>query len=76
MTTQKLSVRCSTCDGTGIDRNQKDENGNVIPKTCIACNGDGWLDTGVIDTTEITDELGWIKKKIKKILQKLEISEE
>ena len=75
MSTQKLSVKCSTCGGTGFE-NQIDENGNPIQITCTACAGDGWLDTGLIDSTLLTDELDWLKKKIKKILKKLEIEDE
>jgi len=75
MSTIKLSVKCSTCGGTGLE-SITNEDGNTTTRTCSAYGGDGWLDTGLIDSTLLTDELDWLKKKIKKILKKLEIEEE
>jgi len=70
MTNQKFSIKCPRCLGTGSDSNV------TPPILCDACSGTGYIDSALIDTTEITNELNWLKKKIKKILQKLEISEE
>jgi DnaJ-class molecular chaperone len=50
MSITKLSVKCSTCGGTGIEIIKGDPD---ISQTCTACNGDGLLDTGLIDTTSI-----------------------
>ena len=76
MPNQILKFKCGRCSGTGIDDNQKDENGNSIPESCIPCSGTGYSAGGMIDTTEVMDLLDWLKKKIKKILQKLEIPED
>ncbi len=75
MSTIKLSVKCSTCGGTGYE-SVPNEGGEPSSQTCSACGGDGWLDTGLIDTTLITDELDWIKKKIKLILKKSDLPTE
>ena len=70
MTNIVTSVKCGRCLGTGIDD-------NVVPNVpCIACAGTGLVQSEVIDTTEIMDLLGWIKKHIKKIEKKLDIEEE
>ena len=70
MTTQTLSIKCSRCSGTGIDD-------NVNPSVpCAGCGGDGYVESSLIDTTEVMNELDWLKKKIKKILKKLEIEDE
>lgn len=63
-------IKCSRCNGTGIDN-------NVIPNIqCLSCDGVGFVQSEVIDITVLINELDWIKKKIKKILNKLEIPEE
>ena len=69
MTTQTLSVKCTRCMGTGIDDNL------VPPGPCVVCGGDGYITSASLDVTEMMNELDWLKKKIKKILQKLEISD-
>lgn len=63
-------TKCSRCLGTGIDN-------NVTPNIpCISCGGVGYIQSEVIDITELTDKLDWIKNKIKKILKKLDLPEE
>ena len=70
MTNLVAKVKCSRCLGTGIDD-------NVIPNVlCVPCSGTGYVQSEVIDTTEIMDLLDWIKKHIKKIEKKLDIEEE
>ena len=76
MKTQDITIKCGRCNGTGIDDNAVDEEGNPIPESCISCGGDGFIESGLLDVTEVMNELDWIKKKIKKILNKLEIDEE
>jgi len=76
MANQILKFKCGICSGTGTDNNQKDENGNVVPESCIPCNGTGYSDSVLIDSTEVMDLLDWLKKKIKKILVKLELPED
>ena len=76
MKTQNITIKCGRCNGTGIDDNKRDENGNIIPESCTSCGGDGYIESALIDVTEVMDLLDWIKKKIKKILQKLELPED
>jgi len=70
MTTQTLSIKCSRCNGSGIDDNTNP------PSSCVACGGDGYVESALVDTTELMNELDWIKKKIKNILKKLDVEEE
>jgi len=68
-----MYVKCLTCDGSGKIMTHEE-----IPTEmdCPTCNGLGKALRSTIDTTDIMNELDWIKKKIKKILQKLDIPEE
>jgi len=65
---------CQRCLGTGIN------GGNIPPgvdeNPCSNCKGTGYVNEGIIDFTLVMTELDWIKKKIKKILNKLDIPEE
>lgn len=71
MTELSVRVKCSRCLGTGIDNND-----TANPNTsCTACGGTGYIQSESIDISAITDELDWIHKKIKKILNKLDIPE-
>ena len=72
-----VSTECERCQGTGI-HTDRGVNGqpDVNENPCIVCNGKGFIKSGIIDTTGIMNELDWLKKKIKKILQKLEILED
>ena len=70
MSTLFISGKCQRCLGTGMDN-------NVSPSiTCVSCGGTGYIGEAKIDSTEMMNELDWLKKKIKKILQKLDIPEE
>jgi DnaJ-class molecular chaperone len=73
----KTYGNCLACGGSGIYRYIKnDTQGNpeeVIQDPCVTCNGLGYLETGTVDGE---NDIDWIKKKIKKILNKLEIPEE
>ena len=67
MTELNFNVKCSRCLGTGVDP--------AVPNTsCSACNGAGNVPTGY--TQSESANILWIKNKIKKILKKLDISEE
>jgi len=67
MTQLNFNVKCSRCLGNGIDP--------AIPDTpCSACNGAGNISTGY--TQSESPNVLWIKDKIKKILKKLDLSEE
>jgi hypothetical protein len=70
MSETTIQIKCTRCLGTGIDDNL------MPPGPCMACGGDGLVGSAVVDTTDIMDELDWLKKKIKKILNQLEIPEE
>jgi len=76
MKTQNITIKCGRCNGAGSDDNKRDAEGNIIPESCISCGGDGYIESALIDVTEVMDSLDWLKKKIKKILKKLEIEEE
>ena len=76
MKTQNITIKCGRCNGTGIDDNRKDENENPILESCTSCGGDGYIESALVDVTEVMNELDWLKKKIKKILVKLELPED
>lgn len=65
----KTYQQCRRCMGTGI---ASEIHGGEPENPCTQCGGDGFVDTGYVGGAE---ELDWIKKKIKKILDKLEIPE-
>lgn len=73
----KTYDECIACGGSGVYRYpQIDAQGNVIEVVqdpCQKCGGTGNIKTGTLDGAE---EIDWIKKKIKKILNKLDIPEE
>ena len=71
-----IQMPCGRCGGSGSDDNRKDAEDNPIVVECSSCGGTGLLDNAKMDVSVITDELDWLKKKVKKILQKLEIPEE
>jgi DnaJ-class molecular chaperone len=73
----KTYIMCPRCLGTGIYTTEDSTTHlPIVEDPCTNCGGAGYFETGKTDTTEIMDELDWIKKKIKKILNKLEIEEE
>lgn len=64
-----IKNKCNRCLGTGTDD-------NVTPnESCAGCGGTGYTDDGVMDTTAIMDQLDWLHRKVKKILDKFEIPE-
>jgi DnaJ-class molecular chaperone len=70
MTELITKIKCSRCLGTGIDN-------NVIPTVpCQPCSGTGYVQSETTNISVITDELDWIKNKIKKILKKLDLPED
>jgi len=56
-----IRALCSRCRGSGIDDNGED------PISCIPCNGVGYVEASVIDTTEIMEQLGAILGKVNAI---------
>ncbi len=66
---------CPLCKGVGTYTDH-DEYGNPLPDTlCRECNGDGGKEDYKLDTTEIMDDLDKCKKRLKKIMDKLEITD-
>lgn len=71
MTEIRVQNKCGRCNGTGIDDNKRDAQGNPIPESCTTCAGDGWLEAGKIDITDLTDKLNDIQDKIQDIWEKI-----
>ena len=70
MTELIIKIKCSRCNGSGTDD-------NLTPSVpCASCNATGYVKNSSIDITVLTDDLNWIKNKIKKILKKLDLPEE
>jgi len=77
MKTQDITIKCGRCNGTGIEDNTRDEQGNPIPESCTSCGGDGYIESGLLDVTEVMNELSDIKDKVNDIKEKVdEIKEE
>jgi len=75
----KLNITgiCPWCNGTGTTTTPQGIDGNLVTEPCSHCESTGYLETiSRLDITEVMDLLDWIKKKIKKILVKLELPEE
>jgi len=69
----KTYVKCGRCDGTGIAYTTSNLQPIILEDPCTQCAGSGFHVIGKVDGMV---ELDWIKRKIKKVLQKLEIPEE
>ena len=69
----KTYIKCGRCGGIGIAYTTSNLQSDVVEDPCTQCAGSGFHVVGKIDGAE---ELDWIKRKIKKILNKLEIEEE
>ena len=67
MTKISLLVQCGRCNGTGIDDNKRDNNGNIVLESCTSCDGTGKIGTGEIDISDIMDKLNDIKEKVDEI---------
>lgn len=66
---------CQKCAGTGVYwRSSREGQSPIDP--CPICGGSGMGNMYYINIEEITNELDWIKRKIKKILNKLDIPED
>ena len=70
MTVLVTKIKCSRCNGSGIDD-------NVVPNiSCGVCDGTGYVQSEVTDFTVITDTLDWLKKKMKVLLKHLTLPED
>jgi len=65
----KIYNICPECRGAGVS----DPNSSGATNNCGRCEGTGRQYIGNADDIEIIDELDTIKKRLKKIMDKLEI---
>ena len=65
----KIKKKCSRCLGTGIDTNM------TPPGVCISCEGSGYYGADFVDVTELAEDVDKCKRRLKKIMDKLEISD-
>ena len=70
-----LKIKCGRCGGTGTDENVRDQNGNVVPQSCTSCGGIGYVELGLMDMTVVIEDLAICKRRLRKILDKLEIED-
>jgi len=69
---------CARCKGTGKSLELIDSANPSLgteDKICINCNGDGFIKWGDLDVTEIMTDLDKCKRRLKKIMDKLEIND-
>ena len=62
-------VFCSKCKGTG-----------TVPvgegtAPCNRCSGDGQVTIGSVDSSDLEDDIATILKRLKKIMEKLEVKD-
>ncbi len=67
----KTYIICNRCLGTGIYIGSSEN--DITEDPCKSCLGEKYITIGKLDGAT---EIDWIKKKIKKILNKLDIPEE
>ena len=70
MTTQTLSIKCSRCNGSGIDDNTNP------PSSCVACGGDGYVVSALVDTTKLTGKLDALQVSIDQVAEVVKSSAE
>ena len=58
MSNSQITIKCGRCNGTGIDDNKEES------ESCTSCEGDGYIGSGQLDTTDITEELEFIRGKL------------
>ncbi len=72
MNQYKIRSYCPKCGGEG-EYIHYDEDGVPIILPCESCSGYGAF---IVGTTDGAEDVEWIKKKIKKILKKLDIEDD
>ena len=72
MATYQINNQCRKCMGTGLYTEMVEDVPTEVP--CNACNGEGFTSMTTIDE-KLHDDIALIKRRLKKILDKLEISE-
>ena len=76
----KIFRTCDRCDGSGIyTTSHIDEQGvvhEIIEDPCNDCQGAKYLLTDQVLNEKLNDDMNWIIKKIKKILQHFNLPEE
>lgn len=64
-----ITKPCGRCEGTGTDK-------NVNPvATCTNCSGTGKVENSRIDITDIMSDLDKCKKRLKKIMDAMGLSD-
>lgn len=48
------------------------QNGTVVPESCTACSGSGYVESGRIDLSDINDKLNDLKEKVDEIKETLD----
>ena len=74
MSEATIKQTCRVCEGTGKVSNKLSWEGNPIEENCLPCNGIGYL-LSILDTTDIMTDLDKCKRRLKKIMDKLEIGD-
>jgi DnaJ-class molecular chaperone len=65
----KIKKLCSRCRGSGTDNNVDP------PISCEACGGTGYFNGDMIDVSELAADVDICKRRLRKIMDKLEIKE-
>lgn len=75
MANPTIPGRCGRCIGTGVDDNTKDNDGNPALIPCASCGGSGNVANGMIDLTDLQADMDKVLRRLKKIMDKLEVTE-
>ena len=74
--TLNIKSDCPNCNGTGISPNKKLVDGVQVPEgPCPTCESIGIITKLTIDFTEVQGDLDKILRRLKKIMDKLEVGE-
>jgi DnaJ-class molecular chaperone len=65
----RIKKICSRCRGTKVDDNINP------PAPCSSCEATGYTNGDVVELTELSDDITICKRRLKKIMDKLEITE-
>lgn len=68
-------IKCPHCNGTGKSNIAGDLDKEGILRNCPKCQGEGYYVSGKIDTTDIMADLVVCKRKLKKLMDKLEVGD-
>lgn len=68
MTDIVAKIKCSRCLGTGVDNNDVE----TPDKPCEVCGATGYVASGVIDASELSDQIKDVEDKVDDCLDKLD----